>query len=133
LGHRGLGNSSQSVRPIVYVTYARATQGKEFRDSVNFSRKRYHKIGLLISESMTREERKNRRKRSIVNRLAEGMQRIESEVVGVNEGIEAEVVGVNEVGIEAQVVEDSEVSSSSSREKEIKRPRMNEGAASSPR
>ena len=45
LGHRGLGNSGEGVRPIVYITYARATQGTEFRDSVNFSRKRYHKIG----------------------------------------------------------------------------------------
>jgi hypothetical protein len=75
LGHRGLGNSSQSVRPVVYVTYARAAQGKEFRDSVNFSRKRYHKIGELKTEAMSREERKNRRKRSIEDREAEDLER----------------------------------------------------------
>lgn len=65
LGHRGLGNSSQSCRPIVYCTYARASDGKEFRDSVNFSRKRYHKIGELSQKPLSREERRNKRKRSI--------------------------------------------------------------------
>ena len=65
LGHRGLGNSSQSCRPIVYCTYARASDGKEFRDSVNFSRKRYHKIGELSAKPLSREERRNKRKRSI--------------------------------------------------------------------
>lgn len=75
LGHRGLGNSSTGVRPIVYVTYARAVEGKEFRDSVNFSRKRYHKIGELKSEAVSREERKNRRKRSREDREAEELER----------------------------------------------------------
>jgi len=65
LGHRGLANSSTSCRPIVYCTYARASDGKEFRDSVNFSRKRYHKIGELSAKPLSREERRNKRKRSI--------------------------------------------------------------------
>ena len=65
LGHRGLGNSSQNCRPIVYCTYARASDGKEFRDSVNFSRKRYHKIGELSAKPLSREERRKKRKRSI--------------------------------------------------------------------
>ena len=65
LGHRGLANSSQNCRPIVYCTYARAADGKEFRDSVNFSRKRYHKIGEMSAKPLSREERRNNRKRSI--------------------------------------------------------------------
>jgi len=65
LGHRGLGNSSHYSRPVVYCTYARASDGKEFRDSVNFSRKRYHKIGELSAKPLSREERRNKRKRSI--------------------------------------------------------------------
>ena len=65
LGHRGMANSSQHCRPIVYCTYARAADGKEFRDSVNFSRKRYHKIGDLSAKPLSREERRNKRKRSI--------------------------------------------------------------------
>lgn len=65
LGHRGLGNSSQSCRPIVYCTYARVADGKEFRDSVNFSRKRYHKIGELSSKPASRDERRKNRKRSM--------------------------------------------------------------------
>ena len=68
LGHRGLGNSSQSCRPIVYCTYARSSDGKEFRDSVNFSRKRYHKIGELVEKPLSREERRKNRKRSIQSR-----------------------------------------------------------------
>lgn len=88
LGHRGLGNSSQSVRPIVYVTYARATQGKEFRDSVNFSRKRYHKIGELKCKSMTREERKNRRKRSIESQEIEDLQRAMENSTSANSATE---------------------------------------------
>jgi hypothetical protein len=69
LGHRGMANSSQDCRPIVYCTYARASDGKAFRDSVNFSRKRYHKIGDLSAKPMSREERRNKRKRSIESAL----------------------------------------------------------------
>jgi hypothetical protein len=71
-GHRGLGNSSTSYRPIVYCTYARgAAEGKAFRDSVNFSRKRYHKIGSLTEKPLSREERRLARKRSIEERASE--------------------------------------------------------------
>jgi hypothetical protein len=69
LGHRGMANSSQDCRPIVYCTYARASDGKAFSDSVNFSRKRYHKIGDLSAKPMSREERRNKRKRSIESAL----------------------------------------------------------------
>ena len=76
LGHRGLGNSSQATRPVVYCTYAAAANGKEFRDSVNFSRRRYHKIGELVDKPMSREERAaeraaKRRKHSEEAALAE--------------------------------------------------------------
>ena len=71
LGHRGLGNSSQQCRPIVYCTYARATEGKDFRDSVNFSRKRYHKLGDLIEKPLSRAERTNKRRRSMEEREEE--------------------------------------------------------------
>eukprot|EP00934_Nitzschia_sp_Nitz4_P008772 Nitzschia sp. Nitz4//scaffold16_size188269//253//3033//NITZ4_001759-RA/size188269-processed-gene-0.0-mRNA-1//1//CDS//3329538419//8762//frame0 len=68
LGHRGLGNTSQICRPIVYCTYARGASDhgmKEFRDSVNFSRKRYHRIGEMSSKPVSREERRENRKRSM--------------------------------------------------------------------
>ena len=55
LGHRGLGNSSSQPRPIIYLTYTSAS--KEFRDSVNFSQKRYRKLGELIEKPISREER----------------------------------------------------------------------------
>lgn len=55
LGHRGLGNSSSEPRPIVYLTYTRAS--KEFRDSVNFSSKSYHKLGETIEKPLSRKER----------------------------------------------------------------------------
>jgi hypothetical protein len=55
LGHRGLGNSSSEPRPIVYLTYTRAS--KEFRDSVNFSSKSYHKLGDPIEKPLSRQER----------------------------------------------------------------------------
>lgn len=63
LGHRGMSNESNSCRPILYCTYAAAAGGKEFRDSVNFSRKRYHRIGDLIEKGMSREERARKRVR----------------------------------------------------------------------
>jgi hypothetical protein len=75
LGHRGLANSSNACRPIVYCTYARAADGKEFRDSVNFSRKRYHKIGELAGKPMSRDERRNKRKRNTESRDEEKIRR----------------------------------------------------------
>jgi hypothetical protein len=62
LGHRGLANKSDACRPIVYCTYARTCDGKEFRDSVNFSRKRYHAIGEIVDKKPSRDERAKRRK-----------------------------------------------------------------------
>jgi ectoine hydroxylase-related dioxygenase (phytanoyl-CoA dioxygenase family) len=67
LGHRGLANASDGCRPIVYCTYARASDGKEFRDTVNFSRKRYHKIGDLVGKVATREERARKREQGCCN------------------------------------------------------------------
>ena len=64
LGHRGLGNSSTTCRPIVYCTYAASMDGKEFRDSANFSRKRYHRIGELVEKGLTRAERADKRQRT---------------------------------------------------------------------
>ena len=66
LGHKGLANTSGSCRPILYCTYAAAADGKEFRDSVNFSRKRYHKIGDMVSKTPSREERAQKRQRILL-------------------------------------------------------------------
>ncbi|GKY97990.1 hypothetical protein MPSEU_000757100 [Mayamaea pseudoterrestris] len=62
LGHRGLGNTANTCRPIVYCTYACAADGKEFRDSVNFSRKRYRKLGDIVCNELTRDERAKKRR-----------------------------------------------------------------------
>lgn len=65
LGHRGLANTSDSPRPVLYCTYAAAADGKEFRDSVNFSRKRYHKIGdMVTTKTLSREERARKRQKA---------------------------------------------------------------------
>ena len=61
LGHRGLGNNSSAPRPIVYLTYTKAS--KEFRDAVNFSSKRYRKLGEMIEKPMSRAERALKRER----------------------------------------------------------------------
>ena len=55
LGHRGLRNSSNMPRPIVYLTYTKAS--KEFRDSVNFSSSKWRKFGDIIEKPMSRGER----------------------------------------------------------------------------
>lgn len=60
LGHRGLGNSSNDIRPVVYLTYS--TENKCFIDSVNFSKTRWKKIGDLIEMPLSREERVNKRR-----------------------------------------------------------------------
>lgn len=65
LGHRGLANTSGACRPIVYCTYAATANGKEFRDSVNFSRRRYHKIGELVEKPLSRAERAAKRRKSL--------------------------------------------------------------------
>jgi len=64
LGHLGKSNASSACRPIVYCTYAAAANGKEFRDSVNFSRRRYHKIGDLVEKPLSRAERAAKRRKS---------------------------------------------------------------------
>ncbi|KAL7535365.1 hypothetical protein ACHAXR_006445 [Thalassiosira sp. AJA248-18] len=63
LGHRGLRNYSQGIRPVVYLTYSSVASGKEFRDSVNFSRKRYRKLGDFAEKPLSREERAQKRRR----------------------------------------------------------------------
>lgn len=72
LGHRGLANHSKSCRPLLYCTYAKAADGREFRDSVNFSRKRYHRIGDIVERGLTREERAQKRMR-VVEEKAKSM------------------------------------------------------------
>ena len=62
LGHRGMRNSSRAPRPVVYLTYTSAS--KEFSDSVNFSRKRYRKLGELVDKPLSREERVRKRRES---------------------------------------------------------------------
>ena len=62
LGHRGLRNYSQGVRPVVYLTYSSVASGKEFRDSVNFSTKRYRKLGDFAEQPLSREERAQKRR-----------------------------------------------------------------------
>ena len=62
LGHRGLGNNSQKVRPVVYLTYSSSASGKEFRDSVNFSRKYFRKLGELVDAPMSRGDRAKKRR-----------------------------------------------------------------------
>jgi hypothetical protein len=98
LGHRGLGNSSHHCRPVVYCTYARAVDGKEFRDSVNFSRKRYHKIGDMSAKPLSREERKNKRKRSI--------ESLEKEQVEKAKALSVVENGVSSEAKELPIVED---------------------------
>jgi hypothetical protein len=60
--HRGLRNVSEGVRPVVYLTYSSVASGKEFRDSVNFSRRRYHKLGDFAEKPLSREERVKKRR-----------------------------------------------------------------------
>jgi len=59
LGHRGLGNSSNEIRPILYLTYAQ--NAKSFKDEANFSKKRYHKIGEIIDLPLSRSDRASER------------------------------------------------------------------------
>jgi len=57
LGHRGLANRSDEARPVVYLTYT----VRGFKDKLNFSRKRYHKLGSLVGLPVSREERAKKR------------------------------------------------------------------------
>jgi len=104
LGHRGLGNSSHYCRPVVYCTYARAADGKEFRDSANFSRKRYHKIGEMSGKPLSREERRNKRKRSIRPLEKKQVEKAkELSILEAGDSEKAELsIGENGVSIDAQ-------------------------------
>jgi len=62
LGHRGLRNYSENIRPVVYLTYSAVASGKEFRDEVNFSRRRYRKLGEFAEKPLSREERSKKRR-----------------------------------------------------------------------
>ena len=53
-GHRGLGNSTEEVRPILYITYS--ANGK-FSDKVNFDNKCFHKLGEMVAKPKGRDER----------------------------------------------------------------------------
>lgn len=63
LGHRGLRNVSEVSRPVVYLTYSAVKSGKEFRDEVNFSRKRYKKLGEFVEKKLPRGERLKKRRK----------------------------------------------------------------------
>jgi hypothetical protein len=63
LGHRGLKNFSEDSRPVVYLTYSAVKSGKEFRDEVNFSRKRYKKLGDFVEKRLPRGERLKKRRK----------------------------------------------------------------------
>ncbi len=63
LGHRGLRNVSEVPRPVVYLTYSAVKSGKEFRDEVNFSRKRYKKLGEFVEKKLPRGERLKKRRK----------------------------------------------------------------------
>ena len=63
LGHRGLGNNSKEPRPVLYLTYTRSS--KEFRDAVNFSSKRYRKLGEMVEKPLSRKERALKRTREL--------------------------------------------------------------------
>jgi hypothetical protein len=63
LGHRGLRNISDETRPVVYLTYSAVKSGKEFRDEVNFSRKRYKKLGDFVEKRLPRGERLKKRRK----------------------------------------------------------------------
>lgn len=73
LGHKGLSNNSGTCRPILYCTYSGENNGKEFRDSVNFSRKRYHRIGNLVNNSNipSRQARAEKRQQTMESTASE--------------------------------------------------------------
>lgn len=84
LGHRGLANTSNAIRPVVYCTYAAAADGNEFRDSVNFSRKRYKPIGDLVHQAPSREERARKRGKIVNADVADPTELSAVELAGDN-------------------------------------------------
>ena len=146
LGHRGMANSSQHCRPIVYCTYARAADGKEFRDSVNFSRKRYHKIGDLSAKPLSREERRNKRKRSIESaRQKEEIEKVakvsatekpsEGETHDIGNKTESEAKGENPIGklVEGLTIEGTVVGEAVNLEKSENNSIIKKGAEEIPK
>ena len=79
-GHRGMGNNTDEVRPVLYLTYS--ANGK-FTDEVNFSKRRYHKLGEMIAAPKSREERQAMREGGGVKVEEEGelMKKGESDKV----------------------------------------------------
>ena len=59
-GHRGMGNSSDFARPVLYLTYS---ADDKFSDKVNFKERSYHKLGELLEKPLSREERDANRKK----------------------------------------------------------------------
>ena len=57
-GHRGMGNSSEFARPVLYLTYS---VDAKFSDKVNFNQRSFHKLGTLLEKPLSREERKKKR------------------------------------------------------------------------
>ncbi|GMI03875.1 hypothetical protein TrVE_jg2538 [Triparma verrucosa] len=57
-GHRGMGNSTEEARPILYLTYS--ADGK-FSDKVNFDQRSFHKLGQMVEMPKSRDERKKER------------------------------------------------------------------------
>jgi hypothetical protein len=86
LGHRGLANTSNVCRPIVYCTYAAVADGKAFKDSVNFSRKRYHRLGDFVEKPLSREERRKLRDLAREDReCSDAVEQIEAAAVETKE------------------------------------------------
>lgn len=114
LGHRGMGNSSEYVRPVLYMTYS---IDAKFTDKVNFNQRSYHKLGTLLEMPKSREERNASRKKS---RGGEVME-VEEEVV-VSAPVKKEK---NEKEMEMEKGKEEE------KEKEVKEEK--EAAAASPK
>ena len=61
-GHRGMGNSTEEVRPILYITYSANGQ---FSDKVNFDQKCFHKLGEMVAKPKGRDERLKEREETV--------------------------------------------------------------------
>ena len=76
LGHRGMGNSTDETRPILYLTYSAEDK---FSDSINFSARRYHKLGSMVEAPVSREERKAKREQEVELDRIQGAKKIKVE------------------------------------------------------
>eukprot|EP00574_Skeletonema_japonicum_P003923 CAMPEP_0201723950 /NCGR_PEP_ID=MMETSP0593-20130828/7819_1 /ASSEMBLY_ACC=CAM_ASM_000672 /TAXON_ID=267983 /ORGANISM="Skeletonema japonicum, Strain CCMP2506" /LENGTH=811 /DNA_ID=CAMNT_0048215119 /DNA_START=26 /DNA_END=2461 /DNA_ORIENTATION=+ len=100
LGHRGLRNVSEDARPVVYLTYSAVKSGKEFRDEVNFSRKRYKKLGDFVEKKLPRGERLKKRRKVNPARSSDSKQE-QNACIGVGSVVMVESrmwPGVNKPG-----------------------------------